>query len=130
MSRILSTVLEIINSKMAIQTRTTAASPINSFMGGDYNLVQKREVAMTMVWAAPCDNCGKMSAARESLTGPTGIEFPHPNRKTVVECPHCEHQNEFSDGDLIEVDANVLEKKADSVESTTDRPDAPSDTQQ
>ena len=82
-----------------------------------------------MVWAAHCGNCGRVSGVRKSFTGTTGIEFPHPNRKTVVECPHCKHRNEFSDGDLIEIDANILGETEESGETTSSHPDTPSDKQ-
>jgi hypothetical protein len=85
------------------------------------------EMSQSMkVWAGPCESCGKLSAVRKSITGASGIEFPHPNRKSLVQCPHCGHKNEFSDLDLVEVDANILEKEG---ESTTDHPDTPSDKQ-
>jgi hypothetical protein len=116
---------------MPIHIRMPPTTSTISLMGGDYNPVSSGQegIAVTMVWAAPCSKCKKVSGVRKSLTGTMGIEFPHPSRKTLVKCRHCGQENEFSDGDLIEVDASILGEEEKSEESTTFRPDTPSGSQ-
>jgi hypothetical protein len=65
---------------------------------------------MPRVWAAKCKSCGEMSGVRRSDTRREVIELPVASRVTKVVCPHCKATNEFSDGELTEVNAEVLQK--------------------
>ena len=66
---------------------------------------------MTRVWAAACKSCGKTAGVRYSKTYGYKIEVPNPSQTTKVICTHCQAVNEFSDAELTEVDATVLEKR-------------------
>jgi hypothetical protein len=68
------------------------------------------ELVMARVWAAKCKSCGEMSGVRHSDTRRDIVELPAASRMTKVVCPHCKAANEFSDGELTEVNADIAQK--------------------
>ena len=65
---------------------------------------------MTLVFAANCKACGKLSVVRYSESDPVGrrIDIPNPSLKHSCPCPHCGHMNEFVDSELREVNAEII----------------------